>query len=76
MVLHNVCLEKGDTIPRKLDPSIDHQTNEKRDRKKLQEMLHIGLSRKNPFESRGDSQANKIREALAAKFWAEKENTE
>ena len=74
MVLHNVCLEKGDTIPRKLDPSIDRHTNEKRDRKELQEILHIGLSRKRPFEFKGDSHANKIRAALTSKFWAEKES--
>ena len=70
MVLYNFCLEKGDTIPRKLDPSIDHNTNERRDRKELQEILHIGLSRKRPFEFKGDFHANKIRAALASKFWA------
>ena len=73
-MLHNVCLERGDTISRKLGPSIDRHTSEKSDRKELQEILHISLSRKRPFEFKGDSQANKIRAALKSKFWAEKEH--
>ena len=74
MVLHNICLEKGDTIPKKLDPCIDHQTNEKRNRKELQEVLDIGLSWRRPFEFQGDSQANTIRAAITSKFWDEKES--
>ena len=73
MVLHNVCLEMGDTIPRKLDLSIDHHTNETRDRQQMRDILHIGFSQKQAFESKGGSQANKIRTTLTTKFWAEKE---
>ena len=73
MVLHNVCLEMGDTIPRKLDLSIDHHTNETRDRQQIRDILHIGFSQKQAFESKGGSQANKIRTTLTTKFWAERE---
>lgn len=33
MVLHNICLSKGDTMPMKLNLTIDPSTNEKRDSK-------------------------------------------
>ena len=72
IVLHNVSLEIGDTIPRKLDLSIDHATNETRDRQKIREILHIGFSRKT-FET-GGCQANKVRKTLTNKFWQEKES--
>ena len=72
MVLHNVCLEMGDTIPSKLDLSIDPATNQTRDRQKIREILHIGVSRKT-FEI-GGCQANKIRNTLANKFWQERES--
>ena len=76
MVLHNVCLENGDTTPKKLDPSTNHYTNEKRGRRELQEILHIGLPQRRPFDHQGNSPAEKIRAALATKFWAEKESAQ
>ena len=72
MVLHNVYLEMGDTIPSKLDLSIDPTTNQTRDRQMIREILHIGVSRKT-FEI-GGCQANKIRNTLANKFWQERES--
>ena len=35
MVLHNICIERGDSIARKLDLSVDPSTQEKRDREGL-----------------------------------------
>ena len=43
------------------------------DHSELQEILHIGLSRRRPLDFRGDLQAEKIRETLAPEVWAEKE---
>ena len=39
MLLHNVCLEQGDTLPAKLDLTIDTFTNEKRDRATIRDVL-------------------------------------
>ena len=72
IVLHNVCLEMGDTIPSKLDLSIDPATNPTRDRQRIREILHIGFSSKT-FET-GGCQANNIRKTLTNKFWQEKES--
>lgn len=74
MVLHNICLEFGDTIPSKLDLSIDPETNEKRDRQKIREMLKIGISPKTL--TAGSTEANHIRKALTDKLWGEKERAE
>ena len=32
IVLHNICIEKGETLSKKLDPAVDPVTNERRDR--------------------------------------------
>ena len=71
MVLHNVCLTRGDTIPRKLDLSIDPLTNEKRNPQHIRETLHIGVSSKTVEP--GSNQANSIRNAITKKLWNEKE---
>ena len=76
MVLHTICLENGDTIPKQLDPRTNHYTNEKRDHRELQEILHIGLSQRRPFDHQGNSPAAKIRAALATKCVAEKESAQ
>ena len=39
MVLHNICLDRKDTLPKKLDVSIDPRTNQKRDRKVICDLL-------------------------------------
>ena len=68
MVLHNICLHLGDTLPRKLDLTIDLSTNEKRDRAKIREILEM----RNCTKVRDSSlQAEKIRDALAEKLWLE-----
>ena len=70
MVLHNICLHLGDTMPKKLDITIDLSSNEKRDRAKIREILEM----RNCTKVRDSSlQAEKIRDALAEKLWLEKE---
>ena len=66
IVLNNVCLEMGDTIPSKLDLSIDPTTNQTRDRQKIKKILQIGFSRKR-FEA-GGYQASKMRKPSPKHF--------
>jgi hypothetical protein len=70
MVLHNICLSRGDTMPKKLDLTIDPLTNEKRDRVKVRELLQMRNCSKVKDSS---SQAEKIRAALTNKLWLENE---
>ena len=73
MVLHNVCLEQGDTLPAKLDLTIDTLTNEKRDRATIRDVLLM--------KSRGKSvnpnskQADKVRLTISKKLMNELNNT-
>ena len=41
MVLHNICIERGDSIARKLDLSVDPSTQEKRDREEIRKLLQM-----------------------------------
>ena len=47
MVLHNICIEKGDTIYRNLDLTVDSQTNERKPREAIRDQLHITGSMEN-----------------------------
>jgi hypothetical protein len=73
MVLHNVCLEQGDTLPAKLDLTIDPLTSEKRDRATIRDILLM--------KSRGKSmnpnskQAEKVRVTISKKLMKELNNT-
>lgn len=46
MVLYNVCLENRDTIPTKLDLTIDSDTSQKRDRATIRNILLMKSSGK------------------------------
>ena len=41
VVLHNICLEKEDTITREMDLAIDPKTGNRRDRAKIRELLQM-----------------------------------
>ena len=41
IVLHNICIEKGDIIPRSIDLSIDPSSNKHRPRNELREELQM-----------------------------------
>ena len=73
MVLHNICIEKGDTICSKLDITSDPLTNAKRDSRTLRDALEMTCCRKLPDSN---SQATQIRGTLAEMFWREREGSE
>ena len=66
MVLHNVCIDRGDTISKKLNLTVDPVRNLRRDRQQICELLQM---------RRLDSshQANVICDALAGKLFLEKQ---
>ena len=39
MVLHNICIDHGDSISRKLDLTVDPSTQEKKDREQIRKLL-------------------------------------
>ena len=70
VVLHNICLEKGDTITREIDLAIDPKTGNRRDRATIRELLQMAACDKIPDT---DTRARLIREGLIEKLWLEKQ---
>ena len=70
MVLHNICILRKDTIPKKLDLSIDPSTSQRRDREVVRELLQMRACQKMKDTSK---EAGKIRDALVEKLWSERE---
>ena len=71
VVLHNLCIDQEDIIPRKFDLSYDHVTNKRSDRVELRDMLNLTNSRLKNYDT-GRSQGVKVREAITKAFWDEK----
>ena len=69
MVLHNICIEKGDTISRNLDLTIDPQTNERKPRQAIRDQLHMTACNKVVDTC---IQAGRIRDTLTDKLWGER----
>ena len=70
MVLHNICISKGDLLPRTLDITIDPNTNQRRESSEIRDILHM----MNPSRPRDyEKKATNIRDLLANKFWLEKQ---
>ena len=72
MVLHNICIDKGETLSKKLDMTLDSNSNERRDRATIRKLLDMRSCEK---VSDADTQAGHIRDTLCAKLWKEKENS-
>ena len=70
VILHNICIDMGDTISKKLDISIDPATNQRRDRKQLRELIEMRACKSTRESCPG---AAKIRDCLADKLWLEKQ---
>ena len=73
MVLHDICIERGETISTKLNLTVDPITSQRRDREQIRELLQMTSSGKIRDSSH---QANAIPDAFAEKLFAEKESGE
>ena len=71
VVLHNLCIERGDVTLRHWDMSLDPIQNERQPSEIVRETLHMANSPQIPSTSK---QAAKIRDILKMKFHKEKEN--
>lgn len=70
VVLHNICLEKEDTMTKKMDLAIDPKTGNWCDRTTIRELLQTRACDKIPDT---DTRARLIREVLIEKLWLEKQ---
>ena len=70
MVLHNICIDRGETLSRKLDLTLDPVTSQRRDRNRIRELMQMTSCEKIRDSSK---QVNVIRDALADKLFMEKQ---
>lgn len=71
IVLHNICIERKDVLPRKFDLMLDLSTNKRRSRNEIRDLLDM-TNQNNIITSIMGNEAEKIREAIRDKFWSEK----
>ena len=72
LILHNVCIDRGDAISKKLDLTLDPNTQARRPREEVRKLLQMTTCSTVKDTS---SEAQKVRNALCKKLWLEK-NTE
>ena len=70
IVLHNICIEKGDLITQNLDFTYDSVTNRKRSSEELRDILNMVTGAYTFENSKG---AQSVRKALSDYFWEQKE---
>lgn len=70
IVLHNVCIDQGDSISKKLDLTLDQVTQERRNRVDIRDLLQMRdcLIVKNT----SDASAQKIENALTDNLWQDR----
>ena len=69
LVLHNVCIDRGDAISKKLDLSIDPNTQQRRPREEVRKLLQMTACSTVKDTSK---EAQRVRNALYKKLWLEK----
>ena len=71
--LHNICIEKDDSIPRKIDLTFDEVTNKRRNSNDVRDLLDlINTGSKNYLLGKAD--AIRVRYALKLESWKETKN--
>ena len=75
IVLHNICIEMGDIIPRNIDLTIDPSSNKRRPRNELTEVIQMTDINQRYFGT-NSAKAKSIRDFLAERFWEERKSYE
>lgn len=70
IVLHNICIARGESLNGKLDLTIDPNSNEMRDRATIRRLLKITECERIPNTNH---ETIRIRNSLAEKLWLEKQ---
>ena len=70
IVLHNICISRGESLNRKLDLTTDPNSNEWRDRATIRSLLNMTECERIPDTNH---EAIRIRNSLAEKLWLEKQ---
>ena len=74
VILHNICIDKGDLVPRRFDLIYDIASNKLRESNELRDLLALKDSKVNNFET-GWVVAVKVRDKITEVFWSEREGS-
>ena len=72
VVLHNLCIERGDLVPRKFDLTLDHASNKRLSPEEVRSVLVLTDTNQKNFKLTRRSAAVRIRNALTKCFYKEK----
>ena len=75
LVLHNLCIELGDTIPQIWDKTDEHATNKRRPQNEIRDVLLMN-NKNQKYLGNYPENAKRIRDFIANKFWEEKRRYE
>ena len=71
-MLHNICIVRGDLVPRKFDLTSDHASNRRLSPGEVMDVLVLGSTNQKNLEVNKKSQALN---ALTAKVWKKKKDS-
>ena len=75
VALHNICIERGDLIPRKFDITLHHASNKRLSLEEVRNVLVLPKTNQKNFEVNKKSKAEKVQKVLTAEMWKEKEDS-
>ena len=75
VVLHNLCIELGDLVPRKFDLTLDQASNKRLSPEEVRDILALRKTNEKHSEVNKKSRAAKVRDALTANMWKEKKGS-
>ena len=74
VVFHNLCIERGDLVPRKFVLTLNHASNKRLSPEEVRGVLALRSTNRKNFEVNKKSEVLKVRKALTAKIWKEKKD--
>ena len=76
VVLHNLCIELGDLVPRKFDLTLDHAAKKCLSPEEVRDVLALRNTKQKNFEINKKSASVAVRNALTKTLWKENKDSQ
>ena len=76
VVLHNLCIELGDLVPRKFDLTLDHAANKRLSPEEVRDVLALRNTKQKNFEINKKTASVAVRNALTKTLWKENKDSQ
>ena len=76
VVLHKLCIELGDLVPRKFDLTLDHAANKRLSPEEVRDVLALRKTKQKNFEINKKSASVAVRNALTKTLWKENKDSQ